>query len=135
MIRSGKLTCPKCGRNKINGWTEWQNKGDKWIFYWKGEWCGTNYSVAWWHTFQGPKSENSSECWEKSGSTIEQWNNWNKGNNLWKCDFCGFRSDTCLDFTQLGGGKHICPYGCGRMIPDQYHGCSELLRDCPNYVF
>ena len=40
-----------------------------------------------------------------------------------------------VDFTQLGGGKHICPYGCGRMIPDQYHGCSELLRDCPNYVF
>ena len=32
-----------------------------------------------------------------------------------------------------GGGGHICPYGCGREIPDNYKGCSELLKDHPNY--
>ena len=28
---------------------------------------------------------------------------------------------------------HICPYGCGRQIPDGYKGCKELLKDFPNY--
>ena len=32
-----------------------------------------------------------------------------------------------------GGGGHICPYGCGRMIPDGYKGCTELLQERPNY--
>ena len=36
-----------------------------------------------------------------------------------------------------GGGPlpttHICPYGCGRQIPDNYKGCTELLKDIPNY--
>ena len=32
-----------------------------------------------------------------------------------------------------GGGRHICPYGCGREIPDNYKGCTELLKDHPNY--
>ena len=32
-----------------------------------------------------------------------------------------------------GGGFHICPYGCGRQIPDEYKGCTELLKDKPNY--
>jgi uncharacterized ubiquitin-like protein YukD len=32
-----------------------------------------------------------------------------------------------------GGGSHICPYGCGREIPDNYKGCTELLKDHPNY--
>ena len=32
-----------------------------------------------------------------------------------------------------GGGSHICPYGCGRQIPDEYKGCTELLKDKPNY--
>ena len=32
-----------------------------------------------------------------------------------------------------GGGGHICPYGCGREIPDDYKGCTELLKDYPNY--
>ena len=67
---------------------------------------------------------------EESTSTL----NWNKGKNLWKCDYCSFKSNTFLDFIQLGA-KHICPYGCERMIPDKYHGCTELLRDFPNYVF
>jgi len=31
------------------------------------------------------------------------------------------------------GGGHICPYGCGRKIPDNYKGCTELLKDHPNY--
>ena len=31
------------------------------------------------------------------------------------------------------GGQHICPYGCGRMIPDGYKGCTELLQERPNY--
>ena len=34
---------------------------------------------------------------------------------------------------QWGGGGHICPYGCGREIPDNYKGCTELLKDHPNY--
>ena len=29
--------------------------------------------------------------------------------------------------------KHKCPYGCGRLIPDKYKGCTELLRDYPEY--
>ena len=32
-----------------------------------------------------------------------------------------------------GGGFHICPYGCGRQIPDGYKGCTELLQAQPNY--
>lgn len=28
---------------------------------------------------------------------------------------------------------HVCPYGCGRQIPDGYKGCSELLQAEPNY--
>ena len=31
------------------------------------------------------------------------------------------------------GGLHICPYGCGRYIPDEYKGCTELLQAKPNY--
>ena len=31
------------------------------------------------------------------------------------------------------GGGHICPYGCGRIIPDNYKGCTELLKDDPQY--
>ena len=31
------------------------------------------------------------------------------------------------------GGEHICPYGCGRLIPDEYKGCNELLQAKPNY--
>ena len=30
-------------------------------------------------------------------------------------------------------GEHICPYGCGRLIPDEYKGCTELLQAKPNY--
>ena len=30
-------------------------------------------------------------------------------------------------------GFHICPYGCGRQIPDGYKGCTELLQAQPNY--
>ena len=34
-----------------------------------------------------------------------------------------------------GGGdpEHLCPYGCGRMIPDKFKGCTELLQAYPNY--
>ena len=31
------------------------------------------------------------------------------------------------------GGSHICPYGCGRQIPNGYKGCTELLQAKPNY--
>ena len=31
------------------------------------------------------------------------------------------------------GGQHICPYGCGRYIPDEYKGCTELLQAKPNF--
>ena len=30
-------------------------------------------------------------------------------------------------------GYHKCPYGCGRSIPDEYKGCTEFLKDFPNY--
>ena len=33
------------------------------------------------------------------------------------------------------GGFHICPYGCGRQIPDGYKGCTELLQAQPNYFW
>ena len=32
-----------------------------------------------------------------------------------------------------GGSFHICPYGCGRSIPDDFKGCTELLKCYPNY--
>ena len=32
-----------------------------------------------------------------------------------------------------GDGSHICPYGCGRQIPNGYKGCTELLQAIPNY--
>ena len=28
---------------------------------------------------------------------------------------------------------HICPYGCGRQIPDEFKGCTELLAEYPDY--
>ena len=28
---------------------------------------------------------------------------------------------------------HMCPYGCERMIPFGYKGCTELLQERPNY--
>ena len=28
---------------------------------------------------------------------------------------------------------HKCPYGCGRLIPNTYKGCTELLKDHPDY--
>ena len=31
------------------------------------------------------------------------------------------------------GGEHICPYGCGKYIPNEYKGCTELLAAQPNY--
>ena len=34
---------------------------------------------------------------------------------------------------RYSGGEHICPYGCGRLIPDEYKGCTELLQAKPNY--
>ena len=34
---------------------------------------------------------------------------------------------------KYSGGGHICPYGCGRLIPDEYKGCTELLQAKPNY--
>ena len=39
----------------------------------------------------------------------------------------------CLAKHEGGGPEHICPYGCGRMIPDGYKGCTELLQERPNY--
>ena len=37
------------------------------------------------------------------------------------------------EYSRGGGGEHTCPYGCGRNIPDNYKGCTELLKDFPNY--
>mgnify|MGYP002626634555 CR=1 FL=1 len=34
---------------------------------------------------------------------------------------------------RLKNSTHLCPYGCGRQIPDKYKGCSELLQAEPNY--
>ena len=28
---------------------------------------------------------------------------------------------------------HICPYGCGRQVPNEFKGCTELLQAKPNY--
>lgn len=30
-------------------------------------------------------------------------------------------------------GGHICLYGCGREIPNEYKGSKELLREHPDY--
>ena len=31
------------------------------------------------------------------------------------------------------GPTHVCPYGCGRQIPDDFKGCTELLKAIPNF--
>jgi hypothetical protein len=50
---------------------------------------------------------------------------------------CGIENDDIIvvngRFAAGGGGEHTCPYGCGRKIPDNYKGCTELLKDFPNY--
>ncbi len=48
------------------------------------------------------------------------------------------RPGAIIDFVnkkglKYSGGLHICPYGCGRFIPDEYKGCTELLQAKPNY--
>ena len=32
-----------------------------------------------------------------------------------------------------GGTEHLCPYGCGRQVPNEFKGCTELLQAKPNY--
>ena len=48
------------------------------------------------------------------------------------CDY-DVEDDDIITAIPQGGGGHICPYGCGRKIPDNYKGCTELLKDHPNY--
>ena len=31
------------------------------------------------------------------------------------------------------GPTHVCPYGCGRQIPNDFKGCTELLKAIPNF--
>ena len=45
----------------------------------------------------------------------------------------GNRRFKIVAFNYKTDGSHICPYGCGREIPDNYKGCTELLKDQPNY--
>ena len=70
---------------------------------------------------------------------------------IWSCETfaeIGMENGDRIFFNlyKLGGGEpllkdtlkayypeHICPYGCGRMIPDGYKGCTELLQERPNY--
>ena len=50
--------------------------------------------------------------------------------------YYSIKDDDCIETNFLargGGGEHACPYGCGRKIPDNYKGCTELLKDFPNY--
>ena len=50
--------------------------------------------------------------------------------------YYGIEDDDCIETYEGisgGGGEHTCPYGCGRNIPDNYKGCTELLKDFPNY--
>ena len=47
---------------------------------------------------------------------------------------CGIEDgDSILVNTLISRGTHICPYGCKRQIPDEYNGCTELLKDKPHY--
>ena len=54
------------------------------------------------------------------------------------CDY-GIKEYDKIYYKEIasGGGPlsttHICPYGCGRQIPDDYKGCTELLKAIPNY--
>ena len=50
--------------------------------------------------------------------------------------YYGIEDYDCIEANVIsggGGGEHTCPYGCGRKIPDKYKGCTELLKDFPNY--
>ena len=49
------------------------------------------------------------------------------------CDYDIEDGDIITAAYIYGGAGHICPYGCGREIPDHYKGCTELLKDYPNY--
>ena len=31
------------------------------------------------------------------------------------------------------GPTHVCPYGCGRQIPNDFKGCTELLKAIPDF--
>lgn len=31
------------------------------------------------------------------------------------------------------GPTHVCPYGCGRQIPEDFKGCTELLKAIPDF--
>ena len=50
-----------------------------------------------------------------------------------KFKICGFGG--IQFFKKFTGGEHICPYGCGRLIPNEYKGCTELLQANPNYFY
>ena len=50
--------------------------------------------------------------------------------------------DVVSSFRPCGGGgptlenpgpTHLCPYGCGRQIPNGYNGCTELLKEIPGF--
>ena len=34
---------------------------------------------------------------------------------------------------EFPGPTHLCPYGCGRQIPNDFKGCTELLEAIPNF--
>ncbi len=48
------------------------------------------------------------------------------------CDY-GIKKKDRIRYIDPGPTTHICPYGCGRQIPDDYKGCTELLQAKPNY--
>ena len=39
----------------------------------------------------------------------------------------------CGDREIKNESTHICPYGCGRQVPNEFKGCTELLQARPNY--
>ena len=54
------------------------------------------------------------------------------------CDY-GIKENNVISYYEVVGAggplptTHISPYGCGRQIPDDYKGCTELLQAKPNY--
>ena len=63
------------------------------------------------------------------------------GNDKRLSDYDYEEGDIILASSCIGGGPtlenpgptHLCPYGCGRQIPNGYNGCTELLKEIPSF--
>ena len=101
---SGIFICPKCGAENIlsslsdttyySTWKVWQKRYNKWIIG-----CFGYYEndIWWWDIFHYVHEEKGDKkCWNRYGGSTE--NEWIKKHYKWKCEKCGYYSNTFTDF-------------------------------------